>query len=372
SLSAFYTNVGSELSLNSSTGIVSYTPRTDFIGIDSFNYTITDVNGNGSTATVTVTVTPAALVLLAVNDSASAIKNSSVAKVIDVLANDSFGTAGAHQTESLTINALSNTNGATITIVNGKVAYTPATDFTGQDIFTYTIKDVNDDTATATVTVTVETVNAVNGIAIAKGDAITVVQNTTTNLDVFADNGSGVDDFGTDGAATNGLTFLNGTLSGLSEQGTVVVDTKGTDSPLDDVIIYTPKTDFTGVDHFYYMIEDASGDTSIAQVAVTVQAVNSSAKTLGISTMNSSLIKELEVYPNPSKGNFNVLVYSNNAEQASIILYDITGKVVYNNKLLLSSGQNKINLNVDVKPGIMFLKMYTTNQNLGTKKIQFN
>ena len=85
---------------------------------------------------------------------------------IDVLANDSFGTAGAHQTESLSINASSNTNGATITIVNGKVAYTPATDFTGQDIFTYTIKDVNDDTATATVTVTVNNVivNPVNGV----------------------------------------------------------------------------------------------------------------------------------------------------------------------------------------------------------------
>ena len=371
SLSAFYTNVGSELGLNSSTGIVSYTPRTDFIGIDTFNYTITDTNGNGSTATVTVTVTSAALVLSAVNDTASAIENSSVAKVIDVLANDSFGTAGTHPTESLAINASTNINGATITIVNGKVNYIPATGFTGQDSFTYTIKDVNNDTANATVTVTVSNVvvNPVNGIAIAKGDAITVAQNTTSSLNVLTDNGNGADDFGTDGAATNGLTFLDGTLAGVSEQGTVSVDTKGTNSPLDDDITYTPKTGFTGVDHFYYMITDASGDTSIAQVAVTVQ-VNTSTKSLAEDT--SSLNKELNVYPNPSKGNFNVLLFSDKAELASIILFDITGKVVYNNKQLLISGQNKINLNVDVKPGIMFLKMYTENQNLGTKKISFN
>ena len=71
-----------------------------------------------------------------------------------------------------------------------------------------------------------------------------------------------------------GLTFLDGTLTGLSEQGTIIVDTKGTTTPLDDVIVYTPNTGFVGVDHFYYMITDTTGASSIAQVAITVTEID--------------------------------------------------------------------------------------------------
>lgn len=280
---------------------------------------------------------------------------------LDVLLNDSAGT-------TITSVDLLSTQGQSVSATPTLITYTPSGGFTGLDSFTYTITDQNGLTATATVDIYIEYVEPVNGIAIAKADAITVAQNTTTNLNVLVDNGSGADDFGTDGAATNGLTFLNGTLTGVSEQGTVSVDTKGTDSPTDDVIVYTPNTGFVGVDHFYYMLTDATGDTSIAQVTVTVNATDS-AKSLGVLDNNNSVIKELQVYPNPSKGNFNLVVFSDKAEQASVILYDITGKVVYQNKLLLTTGQNKMNLTVDVKPGIMFVKVYSVHQNLGTKKI---
>ncbi|MFY9241470.1 MAG: Ig-like domain-containing protein, partial [Polaribacter sp.] len=176
---------------------------------------------------------------------------------LNVLLNDSPGT-------TITSYDQLSAEGFPVSATASLMTYTSSGGFTGQDSFTYTITDQNGLTATATVDIYIEYVEPVNGVAFAKGDAITVAQNTTTNLDVLADNGNGADDFGTDGAADYGLTFLNGTLSGASEQGTVIVDTKGTESPLDDVITYTPKTGFTGVDHFYYSITDVSGDTSIA------------------------------------------------------------------------------------------------------------
>ena len=120
------------------------------------------------------------------------------------------------------------------------------------------------------------------------------------------------------------------------------------------------------VDKFNYILTDATGDASTAQVTINV----TSSKSSGIVTTDA-VIKDLQVYPNPSKGAFKVLVYSEKAEQASVLLFDVTGKVVYNKKQLLSAGNNTMNLHVNVQTGILFLKVYTDNTNFGTKKILF-
>jgi len=87
------------------------------------------------------------LSLAAVNDQATTPTNRAV--LIDVLANDIPGDAFM-----LNLSAVGTPLSGTAVITDLLVLYTPSLDFTGTDVFTYTITDgVIDDTATVTVTV---------------------------------------------------------------------------------------------------------------------------------------------------------------------------------------------------------------------------
>ena len=77
-------------------------------------------------------------------------------------------------------------------------------------------------------------------------------------------------------------------------------------------------------------------------------------------------------YPNPSKGNVNVLLFSEIDANATVSLYDVTGKEIYSAPTTLTAGKNEIDFNVKVKPGIMFLKVTSKKVNYGTSKIMFN
>ena len=370
SLVAFYSEEGGSLELDGTT--VKYTPRTGYFGEDTFDYLITDENGVSDRATVTITVTGSvANGLTAVADEVAAVEG--VTRTINVLANDVF------ETGTLEAVVISNeSNEVTITVnSDNTLEYTytvaPGATFTGTtDTFNYTIKEAGTtNESTATVTVTIQAADAVNGVPEAKGDTFSVVQGIMSSLAVLADNGSGVDNFGSDGEnTTNPLRLFNGTTEGKSVKQ-IEREAQGS-SAFNNLVVnsgkieYTPVAAFIGEDSFYYKIVDASGDESIAQVTINV----TSSKSSGIVTTDA-VIKDLQVYPNPSKGAFKVLVYSEKAEQASVLLFDVTGKVVYNKKQLLSAGNNTMNLHVNVQTGILFLKVYTDNTNFGTKKILF-
>ena len=76
-------------------------------------------------------------------------------------------------------------------------------------------------------------------------------------------------------------------------------------------------------------------------------------------------------YPNPSQGNVNVLLYSKVDTQATVSLFDVTGKEIYVAKVQLTTGKNEIDFNVKVKPGVLFLKVNSKQVNYGTSKIMF-
>jgi len=78
--------------LNGSVGFnassISYTPKANFYGADSFSYTISDGKGGTDNATVSVTVSNVNDAPVANEDQTTATQNSS-GNLIDVLANDS-------------------------------------------------------------------------------------------------------------------------------------------------------------------------------------------------------------------------------------------------------------------------------------------
>ena len=117
---------------------ILYTPPANFVGTDTFTYTINDrTNGTGITDTATVTITVSG----AVNDTFTAVEDSTI-NSFDPLLNDS---SASGTNTNLTITAVTQGNrGGTITVETGskKVNYKPAANVFGEETFTYTTSDV--------------------------------------------------------------------------------------------------------------------------------------------------------------------------------------------------------------------------------------
>lgn len=138
-------------SVDGTTGKVTYTPNTSYLGADSFIYTIDDdLGGTSNTATVSIDVVNALPV--AVNDSAS-VDTALVASVdINVLANDSDSDGTI---DNASVVATQGTNGSTSVGLMGVVTYTPNGGYVGTDTFTYTVADNDGETSNATVNISV-------------------------------------------------------------------------------------------------------------------------------------------------------------------------------------------------------------------------
>ncbi|MHB0754917.1 collagen-binding domain-containing protein [Polaribacter sp. M15] len=77
-------------------------------------------------------------------------------------------------------------------------------------------------------------------------------------------------------------------------------------------------------------------------------------------------------YPNPSQGNVNLLLYSNTPTEAKVSLFDVTGKTIYVTSASLLEGKNELNFDfANVKPGVLFLKVSSSETDYGTSKIIF-
>ena len=135
-------------------GTVTYTPTSDFYGIDTFEYTIKDDDGAISNqAMVTVTVNEVEEQNeppIAIND--TAYTNDYSTLFINVSENDID--------ENLDISSIMIIDkpvyGKAIPNQNGTVTYMPDSSFNGEDSFTYTINDTDDETSNeATVTISV-------------------------------------------------------------------------------------------------------------------------------------------------------------------------------------------------------------------------
>ncbi|MHB9077543.1 MAG: Ig-like domain-containing protein [Pirellulaceae bacterium] len=113
-------------------GTFTYTPENNLVKSDQFTYLASDGESQSSLATVTIVFNA---LPIAVND--SALVQVNVPKTIDVLANDS-DPDGQLDPGSIVITGPSH---GTAVLVDGKVLYTPNTNFLGNDSFTYTVAD---------------------------------------------------------------------------------------------------------------------------------------------------------------------------------------------------------------------------------------
>ncbi len=228
-------------------GGILYTPANDYAGVDQFSYTVTDPSGASDTAIVEVTVSNVNAGPIATDDSVATEENDPIS--INVLANDSDPDGDA-----LTLTVLTQPAGGTAAVnaQGTRIVYSPVSGFSGADSFTYQVADPDGATATATVSVNVSSVNA---SPVAVNDTAQAAQGVPENIDVLANDSDPDNDPLT-------VAIVTGPAGGTA---TVLPSNS---------IRYTALTTFAGADSIVYSVDDGSGGTDTATVAITVASVN--------------------------------------------------------------------------------------------------
>src|SRR5581483_4004000 len=134
-------------------GTFTYTPGPDYNGSDSFTFKANDGKADSNTATVTITVT-------AVNDAPVATPDSDSTDEDVNLNGQLAGTDVETDAAALTFAKASEpTHGSVIVNADGSFTYDPADNYNGPDSFTFTANDGTTDSAAATFSITVNSVN---------------------------------------------------------------------------------------------------------------------------------------------------------------------------------------------------------------------
>src|SRR4029453_15336394 len=207
-------------------------------------------------ATVNVSVTNVNDTPDAVDDAPAAFVEDSSNNAIDVLANDTDpdNLTGPANT-GLTVTAVTQGTHGTVAFTATGVTYTPAPNYYGTDSFTYTIKDADGASDTATVNVSVTKVNDTPD-AVDDAPAAFVEDSTNNAIDVLAND---TDPDNLTPPANGGLTV---TAVTQGTHGTVAFTPRG--GP------HTPAGNYYGADSFTYTIRDgALTDTATVTVSVT-------------------------------------------------------------------------------------------------------
>ena len=227
-------------------GTFVFTPNTDFVGDDSFQYVITDANGQTSTATVSITVEAVNDAPVAIDDVVAA-QEDVLLENINVLDNDTDSDGNP-----LTVtNAVSAAGGVVTINADGTLSYQAPANFTGPDTINYTIDDGAGGTSTAVVNIDVA---PVADLAAADdfntGDEDTVISGSVADNDTTLSGGA--------------LTYA---VESTVENGALTFNADGSYE-------YTPNPNFSGVDSFTYVVTDAdSGESSTQSVSLTMDAV---------------------------------------------------------------------------------------------------
>jgi len=226
----------------------TYTPNLNYNGSDSFTYIATDSMATAAThATVTLTIN-------AVNDAPSVATTQSVSTNEDTVLNFNLTAGSDIDGDTLNYFKVSNPASGSVTCTGGTsraCTYTPANNFNGTTTFTYKVNDGNLDSNTATVTITINSIN--DAPVMAANQSFTTDDNTA--LSITLSNATDVDG----DSLTYKITSLptNGTLSNCISTGSYGTDLTCT---------YTSNVNFNGNDAFTFIANDGTVDAASSEV----------------------------------------------------------------------------------------------------------
>ncbi|MFO8147466.1 MAG: Ig-like domain-containing protein [Bacteroidota bacterium] len=228
-------------------GTYTYTPPTNFMGEDIFEYTMCDNASPSKCSTATVTVTVTAASVEAVED-AYQTEEDKVLMVTNYLDNDDVPDIAV-----VSSIGIEGTIGSVELQSDGNIKYTPAYSFAGEDSFTYTVCNDHDTPICSTATITITVID--EGDPTAVNDEIVMSFGATSlTITSLLKNDTVIDDavITSVQATGNGSVVLNG----------------------DGTVTYTPVPTFAGNDTFTYTLcDDDTPEPSCSTATVTVSII---------------------------------------------------------------------------------------------------
>ena len=219
---------------------LSYSPSANSSGSDSFTFRVNDGTVNSAPATISITVTP-------VNDAPLAIAKS-VTTAEDTPLPITLGGTDV-ENNNLTFSIAAAPTQGTLTGTAPNLTYSPSASFNGTDQFTFRVNDGTVNSAPATVSITVTSVNDAP-VAVAK--SVSVEENGSLPITLT----------GTDLEGSL-LSFIvlsgpaNGLLSGTAPN-----------------LTYYPGVGFNGSDAITFRVNDGLANSAPATISITVTPVN--------------------------------------------------------------------------------------------------
>ena len=276
----------------SSNGTFSYQPTLDYFGLDTFvyaSYVNIDVNEGElidslSLTTVTINIRPVNDLPTASNFSSSIDEDTqlvlSQANIV-LLSNATPGPANeSSQTLTVSLPNFVSAQGGSLNLVGGTLVYTPRTDFSGVDTFTFRLTDNGFtgallDPLSVIRTVTV-TVRDTNDAPITTPKSFTVVEDVVDSRNTYPVSFFTAGDVA--GPPPETLPVPVGQGQTIAFTGVVPQSEKGgTVSFANGLVTYRSAPDFNGEDRFFYLVTDSDPNnpqTSRGTVTVTVTPVN--------------------------------------------------------------------------------------------------
>lgn len=228
--------------VDSNTGSFAYAPNNNYSGNDFFAYRVFDGQGYSNVSIVTLNVLDINDAPVADIQSITIVEDNS--QVINLEGTDI-------ENDTLTYSIVSAPNKGVLSGTAPNLTYTPNTNQTGADSFTFKVNDGQLDSNTATVTISI---TAVNDAPITNNTAFSLNEDTVlTDSLLFQDGDSGSGTYTVVNLPTHGVINLNSTTGSFT---------------------YTPNNNYNGSDSFTFKFNDGQFDSNISTVNLTILPVN--------------------------------------------------------------------------------------------------
>jgi len=226
---------------------VWYAPSRDFVGSDTFDYSIEGIDGTTRSARVVVTVDP-------INDAPNVPGPGTISTREDTsISFDPLQGAVDVDGDSLEVVRYDRTSDEGGSVVSGSLVYTPPANWFGTDQFTYV---VGDGSVEVTVLVTI-VVSAVNDPPVGPTPTMAAVEDTVANGNLLA-----------------GWSDVEGDRVFVADPGSRTTAAGGkAEVGASGAATYNPPDDFSGRDTFAVTISDGTASISVV-VLIDVTAIN--------------------------------------------------------------------------------------------------
>ncbi|APS37942.1 MULTISPECIES: Ig-like domain-containing protein [Salegentibacter] len=230
-------------------GTFSYFPPEDFQGEDSFSYDLCVPGSQDRCASAVVTIAVGDAGSPVAEDDSYETNEGSELRINNHLSNDNL----IDNAELSSVNS-DDTAGTVVLEDDGSITYTPAEGFSGEDTFTYTICDNDEEAECSTATVTINVID--EGSPVAADDTVVIDMNTSEfTINSLLNNDEVVDDAE--------ITSIDDT------------DTRGALTLNDDgSISYIPEVGYLGEDTFTYTLCDDDEEATCSTATVTLTLVD--------------------------------------------------------------------------------------------------